>query len=138
MLNDHERLNRIFLFDFITEKNEDIGKAKASFRLFSNGLRKHIMWEEEILFPLLEKRQKKDDGNLTKDLKEEHREIKRILKGISKAIREKDINRIENYLEQELFDFMSPHNNQEENLFYPALDGVLKIKERIAILDRME
>lgn len=138
MIMDHERLNKIFLFDFVTEKNEDIGKAKASFREFDKGLRRHIRWEESILFPVLEKRQKKYDGNLTKDLREDHQEIKRILRGISKAIWDKDIKRIEHYLEQELFDFMSPHNNQEENLFYPALDGVLKIKERIAILDRME
>ena len=138
MLKDHERLNRLFLFDFIAEKNEDIGKAKSSFRLFSNGLRRHIRWEESILFPALEKRQRKHGGNLTKDLREDHREIRRILRGISKAIQEKDVKRIEHYLEQELCDFMSPHNNQEENVFYPALDGMLNIKERMKILDRME
>ncbi len=51
MANDHDRLDGIF-GKFRDLKSTELKKAKLLFNDFTAGLRQHIAWEEEILFPI--------------------------------------------------------------------------------------
>ena len=51
MSRDHDRLDVIFT-EF--QKEQATEKAKDLFSRFDEGLRTHIAWEEQILFPLFE------------------------------------------------------------------------------------
>ena len=51
MAKDHDRLDSLFT-QFRNLRNTDVKKAKGLFHEFKIGLQRHIVWEEEILFPL--------------------------------------------------------------------------------------
>ena len=53
--NDHERLDDLFR-QFQELRNSDVFKAEDVFREFKQGLQRHIVWEEEILFPVFEEK----------------------------------------------------------------------------------
>ena len=55
MEQDHDRLDGLFK-DFQSAKAGDPAKAKALFSEFKRSLQRHIIWEEEILFPRFERR----------------------------------------------------------------------------------
>jgi len=53
MSKDHDRLDVIFAA-FQKANVIDPEQAKSLFDNFETGLRRHIVWEEEILFPVFE------------------------------------------------------------------------------------
>ena len=53
MAQDHDRLDAIFR-QFQSRKTAGLSDAEKLFSEFKTGLEKHIVWEEEILFPLFE------------------------------------------------------------------------------------
>jgi iron-sulfur cluster repair protein YtfE (RIC family) len=52
---DHDRLDELF-HQFQALKSSGPSKAINSFHEFTSGLERHIVWEEEIVFPVFEKR----------------------------------------------------------------------------------
>ena len=52
---DHDRLDGLFK-SYQQFKRSDFPKAKEAFVGFKFGLQRHIIWEEDILFPLFEKK----------------------------------------------------------------------------------
>src|SRR5574341_1194166 len=85
MAQDHDRLDDIFK-NFRTVKNEDLKKAKPLFHDFKIGLQKHIVWEEEILFPIFEKKTGMYETGPTAVMRMEHRQIKDFLEKIHTAL----------------------------------------------------
>lgn len=53
LLREHDRLNQ-GLKELQQIKNKDPARARELFLEFKSGLLRHIAWEEEILFPLIE------------------------------------------------------------------------------------
>ena len=53
MGKDHDRLDKIFK-EFREVKTNDRAKLIPLFHDFKTGLQRHIVWEEEILFPVFE------------------------------------------------------------------------------------
>lgn len=51
---DHDRLDNLF-WDFQKWKNENYPRARENFVSFKFGLQRHIVWEEEVLFPFFER-----------------------------------------------------------------------------------
>ncbi|MCL4278568.1 MAG: hemerythrin domain-containing protein [Ignavibacteriaceae bacterium] len=51
MEQDHDRLDDIYI-QFKELRDSDQNKAMDIFSEFKTDLQKHILWEEEILFPL--------------------------------------------------------------------------------------
>ena len=84
---DHDRLDNLFQ-EYTRLKNDDFPRAKESFLQFELGLRRHIVWEEDILFPLFEKKTGMFEHGPTSVMKLEHREIH----GILDAMRQKIMN----------------------------------------------
>ena len=52
---DHDRLDELFK-TFQKMKRSDFAKAKEAFKAFKVGLQRHIVWEEDLLFPLWEEK----------------------------------------------------------------------------------
>ena len=115
---DHDRLDSS-LQQFIEKKRVDFKAAKPYFREFFKGLRRHIVWEEEVLFPFFEKASGITMGP-TECMRHEHRMIGAILDRMHDKVRKADPN--SDSEEQELFAVLKPHNDKEENILYPVID----------------
>jgi len=74
MEQDHDRLDDLYN-QFKKLKTSDQSKAKDIFSEFKTNLQKHILWEEEILFPLFENKTGMSGTGPTAVMKMEHRKI---------------------------------------------------------------
>ena len=61
---DHDRLDELFK-TFQQLKRSDFAKAKEAFKEFKFGLQRHIVWEEDLLFPLWEEKTGMSEGGPT-------------------------------------------------------------------------
>src|SRR5574341_1347162 len=78
MGRDHDRLDELYK-GFRSEKTGNPAKAKDLFSEFKQGLQRHIIWEEEFLFPRFESRTGPSDGGPVPVMRWEHRRIKGLL-----------------------------------------------------------
>lgn len=124
---DHDRLDSLFK-NFQQLKRTDFQKAKQFFKEFKFGLQRHIIWEEEILFPLFEQKTGMYSGGPTEVMRQEHRLIEKYLEAIHDKVRKQDPE--SEYDEQMLLNTLSMHNQKEEHILYPAIDRSLSEKER--------
>jgi regulator of cell morphogenesis and NO signaling len=131
---DHDRLDALFN-SYRKIKKEDVKKAKPYFREFFKGLRKHIVWEEEVLFPFFEKATGMKQGP-TEVMRLEHRKIGEILDRLHSKVRagNPDTDREE----EEVLAVLQPHNQKEENILYPAIDSQASLEIAAELFLQME
>lgn len=122
MSKDHDRLDNLFK-NFQDIKLKDISKAKEIYNEFKKGLERHIVWEEEILFPRFDTKYNLKDSGPTAAMKEEHKQIKALLSKIEANISNSDD------FEADLLSVLGMHNNKEEMMLYPGIDEALDSKE---------
>ncbi len=134
MGQDHDRLDGL-VTEFQATKGSDLGKAKDFFSEFKRGLQRHIVWEEEILFPLFEHRTGMEDRGPTAVMRTEHRQIKDFLEQIHDRIAKGETNTDE--FERGLLAVLSAHNKKEETILYPWIDQSLSDQEAEETLARM-
>lgn len=132
---DHDRLDELFK-DFQRYKRIDFPQAREFFRQFKLGLQRHIVWEEEILFPLFEQKTCITQGGPTEVMRNEHRLIKKYLEAIHQQVELQNPNSDED--EQMLLNTLFLHNQKEEKILYPAIDGLVSAEERESIFTSME
>lgn len=132
---DHNRLDAIFC-QFQRAKGESVAKAKSFFKLFNNGLKRHIIWEEDILFPIFEKKTGMTAVGPTFVMREEHQKIGAILERIHDKLRRADLS--SEVDEGMLIQVLSSHNQKEEQVLYPTLDRLITDEEVAQILLDME
>ena len=132
---DHDRLDELFR-NFQSSKRSDFPKAKNSFRQFKIGLQRHILWEEQILFPLFEEKTGMKGTGPTEVMRREHRQIKALLEAIHQWAQAQDPE--SDAEEGELLEILGAHNEKEEHILYPAVDRLLSDEERKGIFHRME
>jgi iron-sulfur cluster repair protein YtfE (RIC family) len=65
---------------YSTEKLADVERAESIFLSFKSELERHIIWEEDILFPVFEKKTGIKDGGPTSVMRMEHIQIKNHLR----------------------------------------------------------
>jgi len=135
MGKDHDRLDGTFK-EFQNVKNHDLNQAKNLFSQLKSGLERHIVWEEEILFPIFENRTGMHNGGPTFVMRMEHRQIKDYLQKIHAAISASDTKTAE--LESGLTAVLTAHNDKEENILYPWIDKSATEQEKQASLQRMK
>jgi len=123
---DHSRLDSIFK-QFQNKKNESMAAAKAYFKIFNNGLKRHIVWEEDVLFPAFEQKTGMVAGGPIFVMREEHRRIGALLECIHDKVRRADPSSEED--EQVLLETLAGHNQKEEQVLYPAVDKFLSEEE---------
>jgi hemerythrin superfamily protein len=132
---DHNRLDGLFK-EFQAAKARDFAKAKECFAEFQRGLQRHIVWEEEFLFPRFESRTGAADGGPTTVMRLEHRRLKELLEGIHDRVAAGKTDTGE--YEHELLDVLMVHNTKEEAVLYPAIDRCLSEKEAAELIETMQ
>jgi regulator of cell morphogenesis and NO signaling len=135
MGEDHDRLDNIFK-DFTKVKNSDRSKAKSVFHEFKIGLQEHIVWEEEILFPLFENETGMRDAGPTAVMRMEHRKIKDFLEQIHNNLVDGNVRTDD--LEEGLIEVLTEHNNKEENILYPWIDNSTSEQAREEAFTKMK
>ena len=125
---DHDRLdNKIKKYS--TEKLVDIERAESIFLSFKSELERHIIWEEDILFPVFERKTGIKDGGPTSVMRIEHIEIKKYLQEIKRKLH---VKKIQDPCKEEvaLFKVLESHNQKEENILYPGIDNLTSEQEK--------
>lgn len=135
MGQDHDRLDDLFR-EFQTTKGSDVAKAKHAFSEFKRGLQRHIVWEEEILFPLFERQMAMQDCGPTAVMRMEHRRIREFLEEIHERFI--DGERDTDEIEKALLNTLTAHNKKEEGILYPWMDRSLSEQEVDTALTRMK
>lgn len=132
--HDHEQLDGHFK-KFQDLKAQDPVQAKECFKKFMSGLQRHIVWEEDILFPLFEEKTGMRNSGPTEVMRHEHRQIKQLLEEIHQKIQSGDATDTE---EQLLWSVLKQHNMKEENILYPAIDRATSETERRDVFGQMK
>jgi regulator of cell morphogenesis and NO signaling len=127
---DHDRLDRLFKM-FQKYKPVDFYRAKEYFVTFKFGLQRHIIWEEEILFPLFEKNTGMKGFGPTEVMRIEHRQIAGHLEALHKKVQMRDTDTEGE--EKALLATLGSHNQKEENVLYPAIDHVATYEQTEAV-----
>lgn len=132
---DHDRLDHLFQ-QFKEQKGVDFPKAKVAFREFRHGLLRHILWEEEILFPLFEEKSGTKNFGPTSVMRYEHGRIKEILELVHDKVRASDPSCDPEAAS--LLTVLGEHNMKEEQILYPMIDKTINISEREEVFQKME
>jgi len=132
---DHDRLDALFQ-SFQTLKRHDFAKAKEAFKEFQFGLQRHIVWEEELLFPLWEEKSGMADAGPTVVMRAEHRRIAEQLEAIHRKVAEQ--NPESDQEEAALLQLLGAHNLKEERVLYPSIDQVATPEECQDIFHKMK
>jgi len=132
---DHDRLDELFK-TFQQSKRSDFPKAKEAFKEFKFGLQRHIVWEEDLLFPIWEQKTGMSDSGPTPVMRNEHRQIGQQLEAIHQKVA--DQNPDSDQEEQALLDLLGSHNRKEERALYPAIDKVTSPEERETVFRSMK
>jgi len=133
MKRDHARLDRLFR-DYRGFKRSDRRKAASRFSEFRGGLLRHIGWEEEVLFPLVQRGAAPSAGP-TAVMRLEHQQIKELLQDLEARLGARDDGAEEP--EARLVELLDSHNRKEEVVLYPWLDGLLSEAQRRDALVRI-
>ena len=119
---DHDRLEALEAAAFAERAAGDLQAAFDLYAEFALGLRRHIGFEEDILFPAFEELSGMPSGPTTV-MRAEHREIERLLEaiagGIGDAAADVDV------LRGDLHRVLGEHNVKEERVLYPMADDCL-------------
>ena len=132
---DHDRLDELFV-QFQKIKRSDYAKAKEFFKQFKFGLQRHIVWEENILFPLFESKTGLFRTGPTEVMRQEHRRIGELLEAIHQKVQRQDPD--SDAEERALLAALSEHNQKEEVVLYPALDRLTTEEARTEAFTAME
>lgn len=132
---DHDRLDELFK-TFQKMKRSDFPKAKEAFKVFKFGLQRHIVWEEDVLFPLWEEKTGMSEGGPTFVMRAEHRQIGQQLEAVHDKVG--DQNPDSDQEEQALLDLLGSHNMKEERVLYPAIDQLTSAEEREIVFRNMK
>lgn len=131
---DHDRLDGLFR-RFQEDKRPNFPEARRCFKEFKRGLERHIVWEEEILFPLFESKTGIHETGPTAMMRLEHREIKEALEKVHKKVREGNPETDEE--EEALLSLLKEHNFKEEQVLYPMIDHWASEEEQEEVFAKM-
>lgn len=134
---DHDRLEDLENRAFEERGAGRFAEAAAVYATFARGLRRHIGFEEDLLFPEFERRAGLPaDAGPTAVMRAEHRIIEGLIGEIERGIGDPaaDVERTRRSLHQVLGD----HNMKEERILYPGTDRLLADDERDELVRRIQ
>ncbi|HWH68936.1 MAG TPA: hemerythrin domain-containing protein [Candidatus Sulfotelmatobacter sp.] len=132
---DHQQLDALF-HQFQSLKRTAPEQASSFFEQFKAGLERHIVWEEDILFPSFDRRFGHLQGGPTAVMRWEHQQIRHWLAALAGKLHQRDFNTADEELSLEAV--LCPHNQKEEGILYPTIDQVVGEAERAEIFAAME
>ncbi|MEO8501595.1 MAG: hemerythrin domain-containing protein, partial [Vicinamibacteria bacterium] len=134
---DHDRLDDLEDRAFKMRERGDFEEAEALYTVFAFGLRRHIRFEEEILFPEFESRLGLSSAmGPSAVMRDEHREILECLTRIEQGIGEA-ASSLES-VRHALHAVLGNHNLKEEHIVYPGTDEAMSPIERDALVARIQ
>lgn len=131
---DHKRLD-LLLAQFKSSLEHNKTRAIGLFEAFESGLRKHILWEESVLFPFFDRKSQFSHGP-TQVMTNEHIEILQLVSQIKQSLA--GDNQTSLTLYNTLVDLLTQHNHKEENILYPLVDKNASEHERSVMFMIME
>lgn len=131
---DHDRLCTLFL-EFQGAKHCDPEGVREFFSDFRSGLLRHIAWEEDLLLPLFEERTGMRGAGPTAVVRAEHKQIKDFLDRIGTGLAADGVRT--GGWEEGLETVLKEHNQKEEGILYPEIDGALGEAETKEILEKL-
>jgi uncharacterized protein (DUF2249 family)/hemerythrin-like domain-containing protein len=129
---DHDRLDALEEEVFERLAAGDQRQARELWDEFTVGLRRHIRFEEQVLFPEFESH---CGTGPTGVMRYEHREIEALIEGIGLALPNQAAALT---LRGQLHLVLGDHNRKEEQVLYPMTDRVLGPEERDALVRRIQ
>jgi regulator of cell morphogenesis and NO signaling len=133
---DHDRLEAIEDHAFRFYAAGDAAGARAAWAEFELGLRRHIRFEEDLLFPAFERvTGMPPDAGPTAVMRIEHVRIGELLEAIGGALHGAGAPLP---LRSELHRVLGAHNEKEEMVLYPMTDQSLGAAESDALVARMQ
>lgn len=130
---DHLRLDRLLDETFETVARGDLRGARVRFPEFARHLRDHMRFEEEFMFPIVERTICAAEGPICV-MRRDHREIEDRLAGMQAALYLGDLAALRAEHEA-LVMTLENHNGREERVLYPAIDRVLDDAARARLVD---
>ncbi|MCW8966217.1 MAG: hemerythrin domain-containing protein [Candidatus Pacearchaeota archaeon] len=131
MIAQHQLVNRILL-DFEKVPENDLENIRNIFTLFKDNWMRHMLLEENNIFPITDEnnmREKRELNNLLKD----HKDLKEIIFNLEedvKAERKPDIKVFR--------EMLISHEDREIQGFYPLLDKRLSTEDKNKILQTIK
>jgi iron-sulfur cluster repair protein YtfE (RIC family) len=132
---DHQAIDRA-LEQYRSLKHFNFQEAKDSFKRFWTGLQRHIVWEEQLLFPVWERKSGLTGGGPTQVMRLEHRRIADLLNAIHEKVQARNTGTEEE--ERQLVELLASHNMKEERILYPAIDQIVSVEDRAGIFQAMK
>jgi regulator of cell morphogenesis and NO signaling len=134
---DHDRLDALEAEAFRKRAEGDLESARETYAIFASGLRRHIGFEEEVLFPAFEESAGMPPGaGPTEVMRQEHREIEDLIAKIEAGIAEKDAP-VEEW-RRSLHHVLGEHNFKEEEILYPGTDQLLGPEQADDLVARIQ
>ncbi|MBK5257623.1 MAG: hemerythrin domain-containing protein [Vicinamibacteria bacterium] len=134
---DHDRLDALESAAFEARARGDFAEAASLYAVFAFGLRRHIRFEEDLLFPAFENKAGfSSTMGPTAVMRDEHLEILQCLERIEAAIG--DGASAVDSLRHGLHLVLGNHNLKEENIVYPGTDEAMTPIERDALVARIQ
>jgi len=131
---DHDRLEELEARAFEARAAGRFAEAAATYAAFALGLRRHIGFEEDLLFPEYERRS--GIAGPTAVMRVEHREIESLLDAIEAVIGDPKANA--DALRADLHEVLTGHNVKEERILYPGADRLMGRDERDELVRRIQ
>ena len=123
---DHASLDELFR-KFQAEKYSDFDRARKYFEEFKSRLESHIVWEEELLFPLFDAKTEMRYSGLTAVMRMEHVQIRETLAAIHAQTKNQNPHSEKN--EAALLNILGVHNQKEEESVYPIIDDTANARK---------
>jgi uncharacterized protein (DUF2249 family) len=134
---DHDRLDELEREAFAARAAGDLALATRLFHDFAHGLRRHIGFEEKLLFPAFESRAGAPrESGPTYVMRQEHREIEQRLHDMECRFAE-PADPLTG-ARAAFHELMHAHNVKEEQVLYPATDHLLTEQERDELIGAIQ
>lgn len=136
---DHDRLDALEQRAFEARSAGDLAEAARTYRAFAAGLRRHIGFEEHLLFPEFEARAGvPTDHGPTAVMRSEHREIEALVDRIEALISNPQAGPVVSASRDALHEVLGEHNLKEEQVLYPGVDRLMSEAERDDLVRRIQ
>jgi regulator of cell morphogenesis and NO signaling len=134
---DHDRLDALEAAAFRMRESRDLVSAGELYAAFAVGLRRHIGFEEQILFPAFENVSGMNPAaGPTAVMRAEHREIENLIAAIEAGI-PNAASPVE-ALRRRLHAVLGEHNFKEEEILYPMSDSLLGVEEADWLVEQIQ
>lgn len=133
--DEHKHCDDLFVEAEEAATNNDLAGAVAKFNAFHQEMVRHLMKEENIMFPAYEEITSSYNTGPTSIMRMEHGQMRRLFEDIEAALEQKDTKASTGLLETLLM-VMQQHNAKEEQMLYQMADR--KLGNRVDIIRQMD